>query len=1031
MPSGFRTVYGSTDTTIVPGGERTFFTSDYGTLADPFQNPFHAIIHIPEEEENNKLSSMCEQDRKNERDLSWNAQKYQSAYHWACFLDGSRRVPSLSIGLIPGIGTLLCAALSYWMVYRPLSKLRICPTQLQPLKKAMQKLLLLDLLVGLLFPVAPILRALLYCNLRCIAIAFPIKNGHEAYIDSLYYHNKTLMRNAQQRHEIAAGALHLFMQHHRHCCRPWLDNHEAEALEHARSHEDAAMFSCAFSMAREARINSENGQRKSSLATNPLLRRTLSGTRDVRSYFQGVAPLTEGYEQLPPTEQSSQGQGPPVAPATRRIPHVVPELEEVCIETHGELIRDTAQTFHLHHDDVQSLSPDPQVSQSTHVSCQGLGTADIPHQTSMEVHPSMLPPHERMATVAPTAGHPQTQAQARAHEDAPSEMSIHDKSPWGSLYVEAIRPMPQSVPQQQQVLDTNGYSCLSSSGSWDPLYFEARRTEPIQQHAPPQQQELLSVHPEPPTESVIVEGHVSVGPQLIDAPILSDNQGIVTSEHDTVSSSDMPALVTERVSTVLDEPAQMSPSTIQAYMALMQQRQVQMERFDPAKVTPTCLGPSDAVLASTSKVPQGTSIDAPRVHSQLRHKVIQPQSVEAVAAAPVQAEPQCMVSSTQLNPPVEAAFENRGRSRVRRKTYRNLIPCPLDVINNTVPPQQAQQPSEPLMEDQCVDATQQSCIDVDGADNTDMTLELRQMLIRDGFPENTVTSGSMSSHVICQAGLQPSDSISDIGNDTTAAPTPRDHVMRRESACSTPESFPMPSSSLTSARRSASKESDETATEAEEQAIWGVQAYDEGHGHEYGNVASDSDHYNDGDDEDDDDFDLSEDEDEDENDDEDDDDDDDDNDSDDDEAEVEEDTSDEEEAFRQQRIRHYRELRYNFAVAMRLNKNENRPMSNLSTLLALESSQFSESNLARRRFYRDYRSDAPSPERRLTDEEELKPILGASDSSDTSRKGNLEHRPSAESRSDSLEAAIRDVLATRWKAETQRLTNASTRFNID
>ncbi|KAF9539323.1 hypothetical protein EC957_005545 [Mortierella hygrophila] len=71
------------------------------------------------------------------------------------------------LGLIPGVGFLICAVLSYFKVYRPLrDRFMFDDTDRVTLQRYSRQCFVIDLLIGLLFPVAPFLRLVFCGNLR-------------------------------------------------------------------------------------------------------------------------------------------------------------------------------------------------------------------------------------------------------------------------------------------------------------------------------------------------------------------------------------------------------------------------------------------------------------------------------------------------------------------------------------------------------------------------------------------------------------------------------------------------------------------------------------------------------------------------------------------------------------------------------------------------------------------------------------------------------------------------------------------------
>ncbi|KAF9122927.1 hypothetical protein BGX30_001704 [Mortierella sp. GBA39] len=77
------------------------------------------------------------------------------------------------LGLIPGVGFLICATLSYFKVYRPLmDRFMFDDSDRVTLQRYARQCFVTDLLIGLLFPVAPFLRLVFCGNLRMVDSAW-------------------------------------------------------------------------------------------------------------------------------------------------------------------------------------------------------------------------------------------------------------------------------------------------------------------------------------------------------------------------------------------------------------------------------------------------------------------------------------------------------------------------------------------------------------------------------------------------------------------------------------------------------------------------------------------------------------------------------------------------------------------------------------------------------------------------------------------------------------------------------------------
>lgn len=497
------------------------------------------------------------------------------------------------------------------------------------------------------------------------------------------------------------------------------------------------------------------------------------------------------------------------------------------------------------------------------------------------------------------------------------------------------------------------------------------------------------------TQAIIVEH--TVAPEQIVAPV----EPTAGSAPALVTASPMGcAVVTPvRPASIVVEAAVLSTSAIQAYMALMKQRVVQVNL---SSVAPT------SVVAPTSMRRKRSSTP-----SMLRNFGIDPPRVSAIVNVSNPTPNSEMVPSTSIQ-------EESSSSR------------PLVVVDQSLPPEQPN-----------FHAPDTYCLSPIVVDTSNSLLPLAD---NDGLRDT-------------QAVLPESNA--QLSNDAGAR---EQHIVTDGLAC-----LQIPSS----------QESEVTAIEPEEQAVWEVQTDSEDvygddeaeddSGDESSDESSDesndeisdesndeisnetSDETSDNDSEDD-----SEDmgregnreKEEDESGDNSGDDDYDDEDDDGDDESKDDPTSEEEDHIGSDKEDHYQILVRNFNIATSLNKANNRSMSSLSTLLALESSEFSESSLASRRYSGHRHCYGPSPGAIPT------PIfsgIGSSNGGEMPALGvsaefnaelGVETSPGvfypqvshSDSETSLLGKEIEKVMSTRWELEkrsvSQRL-NTEPRFDTD
>ncbi|KAG0331186.1 hypothetical protein BG000_011123 [Podila horticola] len=323
MCFGFGSIYGSDDFDSIDGRDSDYWEPNGATSPiAPYQSLYQVVIGVPQEVDYG-FHSTCQEDRQYERDVGWNSGNYNTSYYWARYFDGNRPVPCSSVGpfdrlphyrrdwwyrslfkegltgLVPVIGSIVCLFMSYVYVARPLSLARLRPEQLRKLKVTMWKLLAIDFFIGLIFPIGPFLRAWFHCNMRIIHFAFDAKNEHESYVDYLYYQNSGRIRVADLNKARAMDALKMHQQYHQECVHTFYGADLMNATDHAVLHEDLARLQRELSQARTCQFKMENERIKSCNAAQPLIRRTMSNPEAIRCYHA-----------IPPTAAwSDQGVG--------------------------------------------------------------------------------------------------------------------------------------------------------------------------------------------------------------------------------------------------------------------------------------------------------------------------------------------------------------------------------------------------------------------------------------------------------------------------------------------------------------------------------------------------------------------------------------------------------------------------------------------------------------------------------------------------------------------------------------------------
>ncbi|KAF9331139.1 hypothetical protein BG006_005976 [Podila minutissima] len=1080
MCFGLGSIYGSNDSDNV-GGRDSDYWEPSGPVSPiaPYKSPYQVVLDIPQEVDYG-FHSTCQEDRQYEQDVGWNSGNYYNSYHWARYLDGNRPVPCSSIGffdrlphyrrdwwyrglfkdgltgayeriglsfflgLIPVIGSIVCLFMSYVYVARPLSLARLRPEQLGKFKVAMWKLLAVDFFIGLIFPIGPFFRAWFHCNMRIIHFAYDAKNDHESYVDGLYYQNSGRIRVADLNKARAVDALKMYQQYHQGCIHTLYGADLLNAADRAVLEEDLARLQRELSQARTCQVRMENERIKSCNAAQPLIRRTMSNPEAPRCYHA-----------IPPTTVwSDQGAGAGPSALSRGLAaqnkQFVPLQEPLVVQLAAVPQEQVPAAFQHLPAPRQPVVPCPAPSQAI-APHQVIvpQQATVPRQAIASQQPTPLlrvAPHCRNTPVlhqssAPRSAMARPQRPPVIYQPMPPRRQALDLYANTSLPAMVQTQQPMYAPRQvaprpyaqQQTMNPRQVGLVAQKAMAPPPPMRAIDTPVTFQQAIAAQQELSAVIPHQPpvpkqavipaqllvldravvpAQSLVVElAFVPVQPLALQQAGVPEQtttleQVVVPGQTVFLAQTVLPlqtsALVDPTVGTVpalasaspIDcavatllrpdsnvlETAPVSPSTIQAYMDLMQQRTVQVERLNLSSVAPT----------STRRKRSSTP-------AMLRNFCIGPSRVPPTMNGP-NPNPN---GETAPTTPTQAAELSSSR--------------PLALADQVFPHEQHQTAKHNL---QASDIHSLSSIVAE-------TSGLHQFISDELQVEQDVLLNNHD-RPLDDAGLSG-------------------HAYN----------------SLAGHQMSSSLESDVTATEPKEQAIWKVQSDSEdvygddeaededessddddsedegreggdGEGDEKGEDESggDSGDQDEGDD-DDDSEDAS-----DYNDDEDDDGDDESTDS----------CSTQENDYTESDIEmHYQILVTNFNIAMSLNQTNNRPMSRLSTLLALESSAFSESNLASRRQSGHQHCYGPSSGPSVStlfassvgsSNGGRVPVLGVS------AEHNPEHNvdtplgmPHSDSEASSLEEAIEEVLSRRWKIENrnkqpQRLIRGP-RFDID
>ncbi|KAG0031840.1 hypothetical protein BGZ81_000437 [Podila clonocystis] len=1075
MCFGLGSMYGSGSFDSVDGGDSDYWKPNGpASPVAPYQSPYQVVIDISHEVDYG-FHSTCQEDRQYERDVGWNSSNYYTSYFWARYLDGNRPAPCSSIGpfdrlphyrrdwwyrglfkeglagayeriglsfflgLIPVIGSIVCLLISYAYVARPLSQARLRPEQLRKFKGTMWKLLAIDFLIGLIFPIGPFFRAWFHCNMRIIHFAFDAKNEHESYVDYLYYQNSGRIRVADLNKAHALAALQMYQQYHQECIHSLYGAELMNATDHAVLHEDLARLQRELSQARTCQIKMENERIKSCNAAQPLIRRTMSNSKAPQCYhaippttawsdqctglglsalFRGLAvqnrqfvpqqePLTVQLAEIPQEQVLAAFQPPtapelPVAFQTVPTPPLTISFQHIPAPQHP-----VAPTLAP----PQPITPQQAIAPWQATASQQAAPVRrnmLVYQKSAAPRSLMVRPQRIPAIYQPMPPRRQALVLCRAPRHAmlqtrQSMYASRQMAPWPSFGRRQVAPRPAFVHQQTMKLRQGGLVAQKAVPSPSPMHAietpvtyqqaivaqQALSSLRVSQEAAILHQPLSPEHAVVPVQLLVLEqaddledleqvvpGQTALGQTVLEQVIPEQT---VTPEAVGVSPIDCAVAPLVRPHSNVFEAAPVSPSTIQTYMVLMQQRMVQVDQFNPSSIAPTSARRKRSVIKSILPT---VCIDPPHVSPAL--------------------------NGSSANPNGETAPRNPAQE-AKASSSRTLVVADPGLI-----PDQRR------------------------------TIELHQA--PDTHSPSPIVIDTSGLHHLAIGGLQDMQD---------ALPEKNDQPINGTSVSG------LPVNGLAARQLSLSLESDVTATEPGEQAIWDVQSDSEdvygddeaeddssddddsedecreggdageGDGKEDDKSGGDSSDQGDGDGDGDDDG-------------SDDKDDDGDNESTDDYSNEEYDYSgsDKEE--------HYQNLMRNFDIATSLNKANDRLMSSLSTLLALELSEFSESNLASRRYSGHQNCYGPSP---------VPPVSTFLTSGTGSSKGgrmpvlsvrtehNTEHSidtsPGAsypqvlysDSETRSQEKAIEKVLSRRWELKSrnrwpQRLIGGP-RFDID
>ncbi|KAG0023035.1 hypothetical protein BGZ82_010834 [Podila clonocystis] len=1033
MCFGLGSIYGSDDFDSVDGGGDSDYWEPNGPASPvaPYQSPYQVVIDISHEADYG-FHSTCQEDRQYERDVGWNS----STSTATAPLLARVSVPSIAYPTIDEIGG------------TEASSKRDSP-------------------IGLIFPIGPFFRAWFHCNMRIIHLAFDAKNEHESYVDYLYYQNSGRIRVADLNKARAFVALQMYQQYHQECIHSLYGTDLMNATDHAVLHEDLARLQRELSQARTCQIKMENERIKSCNAAQPLIRRTMSNSGVPRCYH-AIPPTTAWSDQGAGVGPSALFRGPAVQnrqvvpqqePLTAQLAEIPQKQVLVALQplTAPELpvafqpIPTSPLTLSFQHIPAPQhpvaptlAPPQPITPQQAIVPWQATASQQaapvhrkmLVYQKSaaprsLMVRPQRIPavyqpmPPRRQALVLCNSAPRDAMLQTRQSMYASRQMAhrpsfdrrqvasqpafVHQqtmKLREGGLVAQKAVPPPspmraietpvtyqQAIVAQQALSSLRGsqeaaifHQPLSPEHAVVPVQLLVLKQADVLEQADDLEQvvpEQTALEQTAPEQTVVLQQVVfeqTVLEQVIPEQSVVLEQRVipertVAPEAVGVSAKDCAVAPSVRPHSNVFEAAPVSPSTVQTYIALMQQRMVLVDHFNPSSVAPTSARRKRYVMPSILRT---LCIDHPRVSPALNGSSANPNGETAPRA------------------PAQEAEASSSRTLV--------------VADPGLIPDQHQ------------------------------TIELHQA--PDTHSPSPIVIDTSSLNHLAIGGLQDMQDV---------LPEKNDQPINGTSVSG------LPVNGLADRQLSSSLESDVTATEPREQAIWDAQSDSEVfHGDdEAEDDSSDDDDSEDegreGDEKKEDDKSGGDSSDQGDGDGDDDGSDDSDDEVDDGDNESTDDYSNEEYDYSESdKEEHYQNLMRNFDIATSLNKANDRPMSSLSTLLALEPSEFSESNLASRRYSAHQNCYGPSPGDSVStfltpgagsSKGGRMPVLGVraehntEHSVDTSPGASYPQVLYLDSETRSLEKAIEKVLSRRWELESrnrqpQRLIGGP-RFDID
>ncbi|KAG0088656.1 hypothetical protein BGZ92_005885 [Podila epicladia] len=1082
MCFGLRSIYGSEDFDNVDSHCRDYWEpSGPASPVAPYQSLYQVVLDIPQEVDYG-FRSTCQEDRQYERDVGWNSGIYYNSYHWARYFDGNRPVPcsstglfdrlphyrrdwwyrslfkdgltgayervglSFFLGLIPVIGSILCLFMSYVYVARPLSLARLRPKQLGEFKVTMWKLLVVDFLIGLIFPIGPFFRAWFHCIMRIIHFAFDAKNDHESYVDGLYYQNSGRIRVADLNKARAIDALKMYQQYHQECIHTLYGADLMNAADHAVLQEDLARLQRELSQARTCQVKMENERVKSCNAAQPLIRRTM---------LNPEAPLC--YHAIPPTTVwSDQGAGVGPSAFFRRLAQnqqFVPQQEPLTLQLAAVPQEQVPMAF--------LLLPAPELP----AAFQSIPTSPLP--VSSQSIPAPRQPVVSSLTLS--------QLIALQQVIVPQEAII----PRQAIASQQPTPLQRVVPQCRNTLVLHQSAALRSAMA------RPQRLPVIYQPMPPRRQALNLIANTPRSATVQTRQEMYTPRQVAPRPAFAQQQAMNPGQGGLVTQK---AVAPPPPIRAIDIPVtfQQAISAQQALCAVIPHQ---------PPVPEQAVVPVQPLTLQLAGVPEQTTTTITLEQVVAKQNIILQQIVLPLqTAAPVDpiigAVPAC-VSASPIDCAVVTSFrpasyvlDKAPVSRSTMQTYMVLMQQRMVLVDQldlpSVVPASARRKrsSKPsMLRNFCIDPPPVSFARNGSNPNPNgeraLPTPTQAAKLSSFRPLILTDQGSPpEQHQTTEHNLQAPyiHSLSPIVAETSCLhQLISDELQVTQDVLFNNHGRPSDdtglsghtANSVAANQMSSSSESDVTATEPEEQAIWEVQSDSEdiygddeaededdssddddsedegreigdGEGDEKDEDESGGDpgHQDEGDDEDDpgDASDYYDDEDD-----------------DGDDESTDSCSTEEYDYSESDKEMHYQTLVSNFTIATSLNKANNRPMSRLSTLLALESSEFSELNLANRRYggHQDCYDPTPGPSISTllasgvgSSSRGRVPVLGAN------AEHNSEHSvdtppgmSNSASETSSLEEAIEEVLSRQWQLENRnrqsaRLTSGP-RFDID